>query len=53
MIRVYKMPNGKKYRFEETDAPAEAVLVEKAKAKPVPQKKAKKPVNKARKAANK
>jgi len=30
MLRVYKLPNGRTYRFEEGDQPADAVLVERA-----------------------
>lgn len=66
MLRVYKMPNGRKCRFEEGHAPEEAVLVGK---KPKPKKtvkketgekaaekkpnKSRKPANKAKKAAKK
>ena len=28
MLRIYRMPNGRTFQFEEKDAPAEAVLVE-------------------------
>lgn len=49
MMKIYKMPNGRTYQFEESEAPAEAVLVEK-KAAEVPNK-ARKPANKAKKAA--
>ena len=50
MIKVYKMPNGKLYRFNEGEAPAGAVPVEKAvKA----ENKAKKTSNKAAKAEEK
>ena len=59
MLKVYKMPNGRKYRFEEGNAPAGAILIS-AETKPTepakkeaPAKKATKPANKARKAANK
>ena len=59
-MKIYVMPNGKKYRFADKDVPAEAVLFEpKAKETPVEPKakevpnKAKKPVNKAKKAATK
>lgn len=54
MIKVYRMPNGHKYRFEETDAPAGAVLVTKRPAEKAAVKKpnkAKKSANKAKKAA--
>jgi hypothetical protein len=49
MLKIYRMPNGHTYQFEESEAPAEAVLVEKKAAEPA--NKAKKPVNKAKKAA--
>lgn len=49
MMRIYIMPNGHMYQFEESEAPAEAVLVEKKAAEPA--NKAKKPTNKAKKAA--
>ena len=63
MIKVYKMPNGKKYRYDEKEAPEVAVLCEKKlgetaerpvepKAKEVPNK-AKIPANKAKKATKK
>ncbi len=51
MNKVYRMPNGRKYRFKEKDVPAGAVLIEKK--KPEEKAKAKKPANKARKAATK
>lgn len=41
MLKIYKLPNGRTYQFEEGQAPAGAVPIEKVKAK--------KPVNKARK----
>ena len=50
MNKVYRMPNGRKYRFKEKDVPVGAVLIEKE--KPVDEK-AKKPANKAKKPANK
>ena len=28
MLRIYKMPNGRTYQFEEGEQPADAVLVE-------------------------
>lgn len=34
MLKVYLMPNGLKYQYEEGKAPEGAVLVEKAKKKP-------------------
>lgn len=63
MIRVYKMPNGKLYRYNEKEAPDEAIPCEKKtcekaekpvepKAKEVPNK-AKRPANKAKKATTK
>ncbi len=43
MLRVYKMPNGKTYRYEEGDQPADAVLVERASEQPeTPEKRASK-----------
>ena len=42
MLKIYKMPNGRTYQFEESEAPAGAVLVEPK----VPEKKAT-PKNKA------
>lgn len=50
MNKVYRMPNGRKYRFADGQVPEGAVLIEKKKK---PEKKAKKPANKARKAATK
>ena len=64
-MKVYVMPNGKKYRFKDSDVPKDAVLVEAQKKigpvdeKPVEPKaketenKAKKPANKSKKAATK
>ena len=59
-MSIYKMPNGRRYKFEDGTAPAEAVkVVKKAKAKPKAEpkpetkEKAKKPVNKAKKTTNK
>lgn len=62
-MKVYRMPNGRTYRFADKDVPPGAVLVEKAKKKeektPVETKakttanKAKKPANKAKKAETK
>lgn len=49
MLKKYRMPNGRTYQFEESEAPASAVIVE-AKVKE-PENKTKKPVNKAKKAA--
>lgn len=43
MLRVYKMPNGRTYRYEEGDQPADAVLVERAAEQPeTPEKRASK-----------
>lgn len=53
MIKIYRMPNGKKYRFRENEAPAEAVLVETEKKAVEPSEKTRKPANKARKAVKK
>ncbi len=68
MLKVYKMPNGHKYRFDDSNVPPGAVLVspkpkkaekpaktEKTEKKAAPKKsnKAKKPSNKAKKAATK
>lgn len=49
MLKKYKMPNGRVYQFEESEAPESAVPVEEKAAKP--ENKAKKPENKAKKAA--
>ena len=61
-MKVYVMPNGKKYRYKDNEVPPGAVLFGKKeeqkeepikeKAKELP-KKAKKPANKAKKAATK
>ena len=51
MNKVYRMPNGRKYRFADGQVPEGAVLIEKKKKKP--EKKTKKPANQARKAATK
>lgn len=54
MLRIYKMPNGKTYQFEETKAPDGAVLVEtEIKAVEPSNKAVKKPANKTRKAVKK
>ena len=43
MLRIYKMPDGRTYRYEEGDQPADAVLVEKSAEKPeTPEKRASK-----------
>ena len=53
-MKVYKMPNGKRYRFAEGKAPACAVPIEAEKLEQKePEEKAKAPQNKARKPANK
>jgi len=49
MLKIYKMPNGRTYQFEEKEAPDCAVEVKKAE----PEKKTVEPKNKARKAAKK
>lgn len=51
MLKIYRMPNGRTYQYEETEAPAGAVLVEPE--KKAPKAKAVKPANKSRKAATK
>ncbi len=43
MLRIYRMPNGRTFQFEEKEAPAEAVLIEQK----APEKKAAAPKNKA------
>ncbi len=58
MLRVYKMPNGRKYRFEEGNAPEGAVLVgghkpKKTVKKETGEKAQEKKPNKSRKTANK
>lgn len=59
MLRVYKMPNGRRYRFDDSAVPEGAVLVgenPKAPAKKAAQKKpnkSKAPANKAKKAEKK
>ena len=41
MLRIYKMPDGRTYRYEEGDQPADAVLVERDAASPeTPEKRA-------------
>ena len=43
MLRVYKLPNGRTYQFEEGDQPADAVLVERKAEQPeTPEKRASK-----------
>jgi len=46
MLKIYRMPNGRIFQFEENDAPKEAVLVEEEK-KAAPKNKARTPKNKA------
>ena len=46
MLKIYRMPNGRTYQFEEKEAPKNAVLVEQKK-KDAPKNKAVKPKNKA------
>lgn len=50
MLKIYKMPNGHEYQYEEGKQPDGAVEVKKA---VEPSDKAKKPANKAKKAAKK
>lgn len=43
MLRIYKMPDGRTYRYEEGDQPADAVLVERSNEQPeTPEKRASK-----------
>lgn len=49
MLRIYRMPNGNLYQFEDGDVPAGAELVEEKKAET--KTKAVKPANKARRKA--
>ncbi len=43
MLRIYKLPNGRTYQFEEGEQPADAVLVERAAEQPeTPEKRASK-----------
>ena len=53
MLRVYKMPNGRTYQFEEGTQPADAILVERSNEQPeTPEKRASKAAaRKPRKAA--
>lgn len=54
MLRIYVMPNGHSYQYEEGQEPEGAVLVEAKKGKAAePANKAVKPANKTRKAAKK
>lgn len=52
-MKIYRMPNGKLYRFAEDKAPKEAVPFEFEQKAIEPENKAKKPANKAKKAATK
>ena len=45
MLKVYRMPNGRTFQFDDKDVPAGAVLVEKK--KEAPKNKAVRPKNKA------
>ena len=47
MLKVYRMPNGRTFQFEEKEAPAEAVLVKPEIKKATPKNKAATPKNKA------
>lgn len=41
MLRIYRLPNGRTYRYEEGTQPADAVLVERVKEQPeTPEKRA-------------
>lgn len=43
MLRIYKLPNGRTYQFEEGEQPANAVLVERSSEQPeTPEKRASK-----------
>lgn len=43
MLRIYKLPNGRTYQFEEGEQPADAVLVERSAEQPeTPEKRASK-----------
>ena len=49
MLRVYKMPNGKTYRYEEGEQPTDAVLVERSAEQPeTPEKRASKAASRKR-----
>lgn len=49
MLRVYKLPNGKTYQFNEGEQPADAVLVERAAEQPeTPEKRASKAASRKR-----
>lgn len=58
MLKIYQMPNGHRYQYEEGTQPEGAILCEPKKAEPEekaakPKNKAAKPANKTRKAAKK
>ena len=54
MLRVYKMPNGRTYRYEEGDQPADAVLVERDAQQPeTPEKRVSKAASRRRAAKSK
>lgn len=49
MLRIYKLPNGRTYQFEEGEQPADAVLVERAAEQPeTPEKRASKAASRKR-----
>ena len=49
MLRIYKLPNGRTYRYEEGDQPADAVLVERDAQQPeTPEKRASKAASRKR-----
>jgi len=51
MLRVYKMPNGRTYQYEEGEQPADAVLVERIAEQPeTPEKRASKAASRKRRA---
>lgn len=49
MLRIYKLPNGRTYQFEEGEQPADAVLVERSAEQPeTPEKRASKAASRRR-----
>lgn len=49
MLRIYRLPNGRTYRYEEGTQPADAVLVERVKEQPeTPEKRATKAASRKR-----
>lgn len=49
MLRIYKLPNGRTYQYEEGDQPADAILVERAAEQPeTPEKRASKAASRRR-----